>query len=347
MTKRITPLLEDEAASSDVRELLQAGRDSHVSDYDYGAGLERHLGLVQAGAPLPDWAKGLEGGSGTGAGAVAGTGLIGWLALPVVTVAVVGAVWLLRSDESEVTPPPPAGAGLTVPSHVATPAGAPAAGPSEATLRADRAGAAAGEGAAPRAEASRRAAVRGRAPAAAKASAAKRAPLAGTRPGSSPNANANGDAADFRSDDLFAGSPVATATRGSNVARPAANAAQAEREPAETADERTSEQQAATKPEPAVIDDTRLEREMGMLAVAQRVLHTDPARALALSRQGEAEFAGSMFTQERKQLELLALVKLGRLDEAKRLARPYLARYPNGPFSDRVRRALATGRVER
>jgi hypothetical protein len=86
---------------------------------------------------------------------------------------------------------------------------------------------------------------------------------------------------------------------------------------------------------------------MGMLSVAQRVLHTDAARTLSLARRGESEFAGSMFTQERQQLELLALVKLGRLDEAKRLARPYLARYPNGPFSDRVRRALATGRVER
>ena len=54
-----------------------------------------------------------------------------------------------------------------------------------------------------------------------------------------------------------------------------------------------------------------------------------------------------MFTEERQQLLLLSLVKLGRLDEAKRLARPYLARYPNGPFSDRVRRSLASGRVER
>jgi hypothetical protein len=102
----------------------------------------------------------------------------------------------------------------------------------------------------------------------------------------------------------------------------------------------------AKRAEP-VLDDARLEREMGMLAVTQRVLHGDPARALNLARQGEAEFGGSMFTQERQQLLLLSLVKLGRMDEARRLAKTYLARYPNGPFSDRVRRALATGRVER
>ena len=97
----------------------------------------------------------------------------------------------------------------------------------------------------------------------------------------------------------------------------------------------------------AKLDDARLEREMGMLAVAQRVLSADPTRALSLVRQSAREFGDSMFAPERGQLELLALVKLGRLDEAKRLARPYLARYPNGPFSDRVRRALASARVER
>ncbi|MFI5309345.1 MAG: hypothetical protein ACHQ53_18465, partial [Polyangiales bacterium] len=97
---------------------------------------------------------------------------------------------------------------------------------------------------------------------------------------------------------------------------------------------------------PAPVDESRLEREMQMLAVAQHVLGSDPQRALNLARQGEAEFKGSMFTEERQQVLLLALVQLGRLDEAKKLARPYLARYPHGPFSDRVRRSLATGRVE-
>ena len=100
-------------------------------------------------------------------------------------------------------------------------------------------------------------------------------------------------------------------------------------------------------PKPPALDEARLEREMGMLAMTQRVLFTDPGRALNLARQGESEFEDSMFTQERQQLLLLALVKLGRLDEAKRLARPYLSRYPHGPFSDRVRRSLATGRVDR
>jgi hypothetical protein len=114
-----------------------------------------------------------------------------------------------------------------------------------------------------------------------------------------------------------------------------------------TASEQRAAAAAAATPAPApVVDDARLEREMGMLAVAQRVLKTDPERALRLARQGEQEFAGSMFTQERQQVLLLALIELGRIDEAKRLALPYLKRYPNGPFSDRLRSALAAAKSE-
>jgi hypothetical protein len=91
--------------------------------------------------------------------------------------------------------------------------------------------------------------------------------------------------------------------------------------------------------------DTRLEREMQMLAVAQRVLASDPSRALRLAHQGDREFPGSMFAAERKQVGLLALVQLGRLDEARRLGQPFLVAYPNAPWSERLRRALATGRI--
>jgi hypothetical protein len=108
----------------------------------------------------------------------------------------------------------------------------------------------------------------------------------------------------------------------------------------------THAKDSAAKPPVAVQnDDARLEREMQMLAVAQRVLTTDPARALRLAHQGDHEFPGSMFSAERKQVGLLALVQLGRLDEARRLGKPFLAAYPNAPWSERLRRALATGRI--
>jgi hypothetical protein len=84
---------------------------------------------------------------------------------------------------------------------------------------------------------------------------------------------------------------------------------------------------------------------MQMLAVAQRILNSDPARALRLTRQGEQEFGKSMFSAERKQVSLLALVQLGRLDEARRLGVPFLRAYPKAPWSARLREALATGRL--
>jgi hypothetical protein len=93
--------------------------------------------------------------------------------------------------------------------------------------------------------------------------------------------------------------------------------------------------------------DSRLEREMQMLAVAQRVLADDPDRALHLAREGEREFHGSMFSAERKQVAILALVQLGRLDEARRQGAPFLRAYPNAPWSERLRQALSSGRLPR
>ena len=61
---------------------------------------------------------------------------------------------------------------------------------------------------------------------------------------------------------------------------------------------------------------------MQMLAVAQRVLGSDPERALRLAEQGEREFPRTMFSAERKQLALLAMVKLGRVEEARRIGQP-------------------------
>ena len=82
-----------------------------------------------------------------------------------------------------------------------------------------------------------------------------------------------------------------------------------------------------------------------MLAVAQRVLTDDPERSLRLCRQGESEFRGSMFSAERKQVALLALVQLGRVDQARREGIPFLRAYPNAPWSARLREALGSGRV--
>lgn len=343
MTKRLMPMVDDPQESPQVRELLEAGRSASVSGYDFEQGLRRHLSEIEAGAVLPQWAESLQAGA-TAAGSGAASGSLWlWIGLPVISVAAISAVVMIRSAEAPAAPaavssaaapaaveqaPEPAPSTTLVepvviegrPRHRAE-----AAEPSRAPRRARTAtGAPSPDGVEPVEIAHRGETTAPALPLKAESTAAiertaKIEPGAKSERASAPTAK------------------VVSTPAPRPVAQP-----QEEQEEQEEAEAREPE------PEPKpVVDEARLEREMAMLAMTQRVLFTDAARALNLARQGEAEFEGSMFTQERQQLLLLALVKLGRVDEAKRLARPYLSRYPHGPFSDRVRRALATGRVDR
>ncbi len=346
---RLTPLADDPTQPSYMRELLVAGRDARVRGYDFERGLSKHLARLDAGAPLPEWAKGLQSSGAGAAAAAAGGSLIGWIAAPVL-IGVAAAAAMLAVPRQASAP------SVTSQAVVAR---APAPQPVEpAQVAQVQVPAAAAPVAttplAPSADAERT-----------RASHAPRLLHArGTHAGAKTASNKH----EHRARALERGAPdVARAADGSGtsasapggtgtdlfqVAQPARGAQQAvQPAPAPAAQPElprppTARQPAAQPPEPEAQDDVLLEREMGMLAMTQRVLLSDPARALRLARQGEAEFRGSMFTQERRQLLLLALVKLGRLDEAKRLAAPYLTQYPHGPFSDRVRRALATGKVE-
>jgi hypothetical protein len=335
MTTRLIPMIEDPETETSVRDVLEAGRDASVADYDFDAGLAKHLAVIQAGLPMPDWAKGLEGsGTGGGAATAAGAGAtalggVAWLVVPVVTAAVVAAAMWAR-EPAPAAPAPAVGVHAVQPSTAsATPASAaqpvPVVQPSAPSEP---------ETVLPAAESERVVSPASRSRAGRTSASASKSRIASPSTQTAPASSGS---------DLFV------------RARPVAGNAQSSRAPSEQPSEqplreaparetaREAEASRDAQPAPvAKLDDARLEREMGMLAVAQRVLTADPSRALSLVRQSAREFGDSMFAPERGQLELLALVKLGRLDEAKRLARPYLARYPNGPFSDRVRRALAS-----
>jgi hypothetical protein len=81
-------------------------------------------------------------------------------------------------------------------------------------------------------------------------------------------------------------------------------------------------------------------KEIQEVAAAERLLSTSPAQALALARAGEASYPSGYLREERRYIGVIALFKLGRLDEARATATRFLSDYPDGPFSGRVRAAL-------
>ena len=359
MTKRLTPplgpnaavvpLVDDPAQPGLVRELLQAGRDADVGGYDFEQGLRTHLALIASGAPTPPWADGLSHGApgtaGTGAAsaAAAGSTVVGWLTGATIGVAVVSATWFALQWHDAV--PAPAAAPPAAVNAVDVPAAPPApvvsarpAGDGDRPALGDKTALEPGgrPSATPPRRGRRAARLVGHGPLGRTRAAEGSAILSGTDALEQPQA-----------------SPAPAPREATRPAQPSSTGAVANEAPVAPADEAVAApaplQQAERReaPQEAPQEDGKLEREMAMLSMTQRVLNSDPNRALSLARQGEAEFSGSMFTQERQQLLLLALVKLGNLDDARRLAKPFLQRYPTGPFSDRVRRALAAGVVER
>lgn len=73
---------------------------------------------------------------------------------------------------------------------------------------------------------------------------------------------------------------------------------------------------------------------------ARKALTGDPAKTLALVEAAEQHFPDGAMIQERRGYAILALVALGRSDEANSRADAYLEQWPNGTLARRVRDAL-------
>jgi hypothetical protein len=351
---------DDPQESSALRQLLRAGQVEN-SDYDVDRGLARHLAQLQAGTPLPAWAVQ------TTLQKSASWSVLAWLLPPVISAGVVGAWLAIQPAEPApvslvpVAPPPAAApahdsalsAARAVPvvaqepaSNVVLPSSAAESGSHDVRdSELDRHDAHAALARATRQPARTLSTRRGRSQ---RADDASYAAVQATREG-------NGAGFTSAGAGLTPTNTVDTASKAapenSAANKPAAKveptAAAQEVAPAEEAkaksERRTKEEEGAAKVDE--VSGARLEREMRMLAVAQRVLSEDPARSLRLCRQGESEFRGSMFSAERKQVALLALVQLGKVDQARREGIPFLRAFPNAPWSARLREALSTGRV--
>lgn len=80
--------------------------------------------------------------------------------------------------------------------------------------------------------------------------------------------------------------------------------------------------------------------EAAQINQARKALAADPAKTLALMQDAETQFPEGAMIQERRGYAILALVALGRSEDAQRRAEVYLERWPKGPLSRRVSDAL-------
>jgi hypothetical protein len=80
--------------------------------------------------------------------------------------------------------------------------------------------------------------------------------------------------------------------------------------------------------------------EAAQINAARKALASDPAKTLELMQAAEKQFPKGSMIQERRGYTILALVALGRTDDAESLTDDYLERWPNGPLSRRVRDAM-------
>jgi hypothetical protein len=82
--------------------------------------------------------------------------------------------------------------------------------------------------------------------------------------------------------------------------------------------------------------------ETALMAQLRAIGQSDPATAIELARQGNAEFPDSPEAAERAWFVAKNLVNLGRFDQARAEARSMLERYPGTSWTNDVERHLLT-----
>ncbi|AKT37911.1 hypothetical protein [Chondromyces crocatus] len=91
---------------------------------------------------------------------------------------------------------------------------------------------------------------------------------------------------------------------------------------------------------PAETEASRLREEMEHLASTRKLSGSDPARAAAMALEGHGRFRKGVFWQEREVVLIQALAASGQRAEAKTRGDAFLARHPESPFTETLRRTL-------
>ncbi|MEZ4310943.1 MAG: hypothetical protein R3F14_23115 [Polyangiaceae bacterium] len=87
-----------------------------------------------------------------------------------------------------------------------------------------------------------------------------------------------------------------------------------------------------------------LAAEARLLLQARAELARDPHKALRATEDHGAAFAGGVLAEEREVLRIEALLRLGRVEEAKRAAAGFRAAHPQSSHLGRIDGVLRAGR---
>lgn len=96
----------------------------------------------------------------------------------------------------------------------------------------------------------------------------------------------------------------------------------------------------ASKPATTEASDDKYLQEAMLVARARKALAYDAKSTLELTQQIAKDFPAGQLVEERRALEIRALARLGRMDDAKARAADFLADHAKGPHAAAVRRAI-------
>lgn len=338
------------SAAETAEALLEAGRTQPALKYDVELGIARHQEWLRSEAPMPEWA-----GASVGAAASSMSIIAKTLLSAVVVGTLAAGAWYARSGSQPSAAQPDEASPRAESAQAVAPSAHHAAGSepeawlattpmpiSDLSAQTDspphRVGAdkhkARGQRAHKEAASARAAGAKlGAAVSSADADSTRGLGEAARR---EPDALATNQASAARATRNEAAS---TATR----EKEPLSAATAEKEPlsAAAAEKPPISEKQRAQPEPAAQaqgpDDLA---EMKQVATAEQLLERSPDRALALVRQADTQFPRGYFQQERAYIAIMALIRLGRIDEARARAASFAKRYPALPYGARIRSAL-------
>ena len=295
--------------------MLEAGRTEPVLHYDVESGLERHHQWLSSDAPLPEWAS-----ASLGAGA---NSLVSAAIKTLVSAVLIGAIGVAAWHATD--RPQPSAAAVKPSSPVAertqeVATGVPDVGASDSWLA--RTPIPVPDQGLPHGQPVRRSVPDKRAP---RSQRAHKEPAA-ARAARAPAAESPVPVAETSSATPAAVEPAAGATTREVAAAP-------EPKPIST----TNQARPEPAPEAQTPDDLI---EMQQVAQAEQLLQRSPERALALVRQGDQRFASGYFQQERAYIATMALIRLGRIKEARARAASFDKRFPALPYGVRIHSAL-------